>query len=606
MKKYFAFLLVLSLVLTGCGVVNMPSESRPQSQIPDGTVPQVNIKPVDGDEQFTDRDLSGDYSGAVTVTLSDSGITGSGVAINGSTVTITKEGTYLFTGTLTNGQICVNAPKDAKVQIVLSGAHVNCTGGAALYVVQADKVFVTLQENSVNSLSSRGEFVNTDDNKVDAAAFSKSDLTFNGTGSLTVECENGHGIVGKDDVKITSGSYTVTSAKQGITGKDSLRIADGTFTVDAGTDALHSKNEDEGKGYIYISGGTFDLKSGNDGLDAAGNVQIEGGTFKIYSGQGSASVQHNQSGWGGGFNPWGGGSTSASTAESMKGIKSASSILITDGSFEIDSSDDALHSNGDVSISGGTFTLATGDDGIHADNTVSVSGGSVNIIKSYEGIEGKTVSISGGEITLVASDDGLNASGGNDGSGMAGPFGGGFGGMGGGNGVITISGGTIHVNAAGDGIDSNGSLTVSGGTVYVDGPENSGNGALDYDASATITGGTVVALGASGMAQNFSSATQGSILASINGTAPAGTVVTLSDSTGKELVSYTSQKTFQCMVISCPELEQGKTYTLTVGTSSTQITLENLITGGGGGMGGPGGMGGQRPGGMGGQKPGRF
>ena len=166
-------------------------------------------------DMFTERDLAGTYeeSGAVYVTLSDDGITGEtdGVAINGQMVTITAEGTYIFSGTLSEGQIVVDAD-NAKVQIVFDNVDITCASSAAVYVKSAEKVFVTLAEGSQNTLRNTDEYVAIDDNNIDAVIFAKSDLTLNGTGSLTIISAEGHGIVSKDDLKITGGTYDITAA----------------------------------------------------------------------------------------------------------------------------------------------------------------------------------------------------------------------------------------------------------------------------------------------------------------------------------------------------------------------------------------------------------
>ena len=272
-------------------------------------------------------------------------------------------------------------------------------------------------------------------------------------------------------------------------------------------------------------------------------------------------------------------------------------MVINGGSYTIDSSDDSLHSNANLTVTAGTFQISSGDDGLHADNKTTVTGGSITIAKSYEGIEGQSVAISGGVIQLTASDDGLNAAGGNDQSGLGGrPGMGNF--ASGSDCLIQISGGKLMINAGGDGIDSNGKLYVTGGETYVSGPTNSGNGALDYDGEGQITGGIIVAVGAAGMAQNFSSSsTQGAILQNLSGSKQAGDMVILKDSSGKSLVSYTPEKEYSSVIVSCPGLETGKTYTLTCGGDHTEIQMTSLIYGSGGmgdGMGG--GMGG-KPGG---------
>lgn len=487
-------------------------------------------KQLTADDMFSDRDLSGDYSECTDITLSDStaSCSDSSVTVADGSVTITKAGTYKFSGTFT-GQIIVNAGDSDKVQLVLDNASITKEGSAALYIINADKVFITTVKGTENTLSSMGEFASSDDaTNVDGAIFSKSDITFNGSGTLNVKCESKHGIVTKDDLKITGGTYNITSASQGLSGKDSVRIAGGNITVTSGTDGIHSENTDETeKGYVYISGGTLNITSGKDCIDASGTVEIKDGTFTFKAG-------------------------------------------------------------------GGSSEKTTGD---------STDGGEINIAKCYEGLEGQTVTVSGGKVTLTSSDDGINAAGG-DNQGVGGGFGpDSF--SADSKAKITITGGEIHVNASGDGLDSNGDIEISGGTVYVYGPTSNGNGSLDYENNAVITGGTVIMAGSSGMAMNFGSeSTQGSILAS-TGNASAGTAVKLTDSSGNVIAEFTPTVSFQTVVISTPDITSDGTYTLTVGDSTQDITMSGCIYGsgmgggfGGGQHGGNGGFGGgNRPGG---------
>lgn len=544
-------------------------------------------KQLTADDMFSDRDLSGDYSECTDITLSEStaSCSDSSVTVADGSVTITKAGTYKLSGTFT-GQIIVNAGDSDKVQLVLDNASITKKGSAALYIINADKVFVTTVKGTENTLSSTGEFASSDDEtNIDGAIFSKSDITFNGSGTLNVKCESKHGIVTKDDLKITGGTYNITSASQGLSGKDSVRIAGGNITVTSGTDGIHSENTDDTeKGYVYISGGTLNITSGKDCIDASGTVDIKDGAFTLKAGGGSSEK------------------TTGDSTESYKGIKADGLLTISGGTFDIDTLDDAIHSNADVTVSGGTLDISTGDDGVHSDNNTVVSGGEINIAKCYEGLEGQTVTVSGGKVTLTASDDGINAAGG-DNQGVGGGFGpDSF--SADSDAKITITGGEIHVNASGDGLDSNGNIEISCGTVYVYGPTSGGDGSLDYENNAVITGGTVIMAGSSGMAMNFGSqSTQGSILAS-TGNASAGTAVKLTDSSGNVIAEFTPTVSFQTVVISTPDITSDGTYTLTVGDSTQEITMSGYIYGsgmgggfGGGGMGG--GMGGQ-PGGNGG------
>lgn len=589
---------------------------------------------LDTGDMFTDRDYEVGYdeneSTAIVLKGSTAECSSDAVKISGSTVTITEEGTYILSGTL-KGMIVVNADKADKLQLVLDGVSIESESSAAIYILQADKVFLTLAPDSANTLKNGGTFTAIDDNNIDAVIFSKEDLTLNGQGSLTIESPAGHGVVSKDDLVVTSGTYAITAASHGLSGKDSVRIAGGTFDITAGKDGIHAENSDDTTlGFVYILNGTFQFTAEGDGVSAASNLQVDGGSFTLVTGGGSATVTQSSSGewsWGRGGgrgqmggetmveppdgtagDPQGDGSMAAQTdsstdSVSAKGLKAGTALLVNGGNFNIDSADDALHSNGSLTVNGGTFEIATGDDGMHADEQLAITGGTINITKSYEGIEGLTITISGGEITLVSSDDGLNAAGGNDQSGF-----GGFGGFGG-NGEfggssdcwIRITGGLLNINASGDGIDSNGMLYVDGGEIYVSGPSDNGNGALDYDSDAVITGGIFVAAGASGMAQNFgTSSTQGSMLVS-TGSQAAGSTITLTDSNGNELLSFQAAKAFDCVVISCREIVQGATYTVSAGNSSTEVTMDSLIYGsggmGGGMNGNPGGMNGN-PGGM--------
>ncbi len=536
-------------------------------------------------DMFTDRDMEGSYDQAEDIVLSE------------GDVTITQEGVYHISGVLKDGMIIVDAQDTAKVQLVFDGVQIDNDTNAAVYVKQADKVFLTLADNSENSLTSGG-YTSLDDNNIDGVIFAKSDLTINGGGSLTINAKEGHGIVSKDDLKITGGVINVTAAGHGLSGKDSVRVGGGTLQITSEGDGIHAENNDDSeKGFVYLADGTINIISKGDGISAGSVFQIDGGVMDIAAGGGSANgtVSTDENG----------------EEVSTKGLKSSGAMLICQAVVSIDSQDDAIHSDSDVVIAGGEFTLVTGDDGIHGDTLAKITGGSIEIPASYEGIEGGRVEISGGEISLYAADDGLNAGGGRDQSGFGGRFGGNFGGAEfGGRGAafedsgstapaadagqnsetaILISGGTILVRADGDGVDSNGTLTVTGGDLRVSGPEDGANGSLDFESAGQITGGTVVAAGNRSMAMNFGdTSTQGSVMITTFDHTE-GTVVTLEDAEGTELLSYTPECAFNCVVISCPELKLGETYIVKAGGESTEVTLsDSLIYGNGTGFGGGG------------------
>lgn len=615
MKKYISILLAFALVcclLAGCGKSSdndgTNDNSNNESSVTEPS--DTSSDPVDVDfsqadeDMFTDRDCKTEYdeSKAVSIQLKGDSATSSSnsVKISGSTVTITEEATYVISGTLTDGMIIVNAEDTAKLQIVLNGVDITSKTSAALYILEADKVFVTLADGTENTLANGGTFTAIDENNIDAVVFSKQDLTFNGSGSLTVTSPAAHGIVCKDDLVFTGGTYTVNSASHGLDANDSVRISSSTkLTIDAGKDGIHCENTDDASlGFIYISNGTMNIEAEGDGIAAGAYVQIENGTFDLLIGGGSenGSKEHSDNfggfmggGHGGGrpseMRPDGSQNSTTTTDESstsMKGIKSANSLLISGGTFKIDSADDSVHSDVSVTINGGTFEIASGDDAIHAEEILTVTAGIFNITESYEGLEALNIDVKGGEIKIVASDDGLNAAGGTDSSGttggrdgmFGGGHGGGPGGMGGGmssgNGSIVISGGNLYVKASGDGIDANGTLTISGGYTVVTGPTQGDTATLDYDKSATITGGTFIGTGASGMAQTFSDSKQGVVAVSV-GNQSVGTNITLKDKSGNTIIEYAPELSFAVVILSSPDIVSGETYTITVGSESGEF-----------------------------------
>lgn len=607
--KLTAAVLITALALsqvTGCSLnktthnTNGNTTEVTQSDALDGTSESGSITVADGtdseiitldtSDMFSNRDMKTEYEEGVKIELSGKSAScdSASVTIDNGNITITSEGTYIISGTLGEGSIIIAASDSDKIQLVLDNVDITSVSGAAIYVKKADKVFITMAQGSVNTLASTGEYVSDGENNVDAVIFSKDDITLNGNGTLNITSECGHGIVSKDDLVITSGTYVINSAKKGLSANDSIRIADGDFTINSGKDAIHAENDDDAElGYVYIADGSFKIVSETDGISASYITQIDDGTFDITTGGGSANASTRSDGsfnmdWG----KWGRPEDESSADDndetaSAKGIKADYNVIINGGSYNVDSSDDAFHSNEDVQINTGTFTIATGDDGIHADSQSVINDGNITITKCYEGIEGQSVTINGGNIDITAQDDGLNAAGGNDQSAsMQGgrPGAGGF--SADENAYISITGGIINISADGDGIDSNGNLYVSGGEIYVDGPADNGNGALDYDGEAVITGGTVAAVGMSGMAQNFgSSSTQCSALVNLSETLDAGTEIELKDSNGNTVIAYTAAKKFNSVVISCAGLKTGETYTFTAGTQTVEIEMTDTIYG---------------------------
>ena len=587
MRRSVCALLAVTMLLAGC---QAPVE--PPVQTTEGTVP-VGTVPVEVDGMFTDRDGRTDYTGGVLVLLEGDRVVcdDASVEISGTTVTLRGDGTYILRGTLEGGQIAVEAGQAHKPQLVLDGVSVTASVGPALVIRQADKVFVTLAEGAGNRLT--GGTVGEDDGE-DGALFSRQDLTLNGTGALTVVATEGHGIVCKDDLKITGGTYLVQSAGHGLDVNDSVRIRDGSLTVDAGKDGIHVENdEDAEKGFFYLEGGSLDIEAEGDGISASSWLKMMDGSLEIMAGGGHENGEsHSSGGWGdfgggpgggpGGMRPPDRRSTDTSTEEassSMKGMKAGTALWIGGGTVTIDAADDGLHSDGSVEILGGDLTIATGEDGIHGETELTVRDGRIRITESYEGLEAKDLRICGGQIEVAATDDGFNAAGGTDDSGNGGRdqmFGGGFGGRPGGpggasDGSIVIDGGDIYIRSSGDGMDANGYLQIDGGHTVVCGPNSGDTATLDFDTTGTINGGVFLGTGASGMAQTFSDNAQGVLAVSLGKGIEAGAEVIVTDGEGRELARLQPELPFSVVIVSTPELVKGQTYHIRAGTAEGDL-----------------------------------
>lgn len=553
------------------------------------------------DYLFSERDISGKYdeiSAEINFNGNNAAIDGNGAQFKDSVLTITDEGVYHISGKLDDGQIIVDS--EGKIQLVLDGADISCSNSAPIYIKNSQKTFITLAENSENTLTDGNEYLNTAENEPDAAVFSCDSLTVNGSGSLTVNANYNEGITSKDDIIITGGTINIVSVGNGIKGKDYVAMCGGTVNIDAGGDGVKSSNtNDSSLGFVYIKDGTLNITSGEDGIQAETAFTADGGTVNIVAGGGNTAAKPKQNndfgGMGGGMKGHDGfgrkdfqdqdnsqiqltaaltdenTENNSDTSTSKKGIKSGAALNISSGTFNIDSADDSLHSNGNADISGGDITIISGDKGIHGDSSVNITDGKINITKSYEGIEASVISISGGNVEIQSSDDGLNAS---DGS-QQGAMGNNTDGI-----ELNISGGFVYVNADGDGLDSNGNINISGGTVLVDGPTNGGNGALDGNGDIIVSGGTLVAAGSSQMAEYpDNSSEQHSVSIGLGSYQEAGTLITICDSNENAVISYVPSKTFDHIVISSPEIKSGETYTINIGGTFSGDSDHGLCTG---------------------------
>lgn len=286
------------------------------------------------------------------------------------------------------------------------------------------------------------------------------------------------------------------------------------------------------------------------------------------------------------------------TAAYKHGIAANDSLRITGGKITVTAPADTVHVNDSLHITGAAITLSAGDDAIHSDTSVAILGGSITVNTCCEGIEAPEILIEDGAVTVTSTDDGINACSTetSDGS-LPG---------------VTINGGTVTLlNPSGrdaDGIDSNGNIDINGGLVYISLVGDGGNCALDYGSenggACRINGGTVVACGSSTMLETMSENSAQPSLLYAGTTQAAGTEITLQDSSGETLLTYAAPNSFSAVLVSCPEMATGSTYTLTLGDTAQEITLTQVATtygvsggmdgdrGGnmGGGMGGQGGM----------------
>lgn len=418
---------------------------------------------------------------ATLVTLTDSFATAkgkySGYEMDGTDVSITAAGTYVFSGDCDNGSITVKKGVTG-VTIVLNG----------LTLTNDDSAAITLNKTAEASLIAAAGTTNTvadteGSNDENAAVKVKSGaaLAIGGTGTLTVDGNAKNGIKGAADavISVDEVALTIEAENDGLSCDDELNITGGTLSITAGGDAVKAspdtgdtENPDTTSlGNVTISGGTLTLNATEDGIQADGDLTISGGTFHVKTN---------------------GGHTTALTDDSAscKGFKAGGALTVTGGTLTVDSADDALHANTDVTISGGTLTLATGDDGVHADNDLvigtkgasSTSTPRINITASYEGLEGTTVTVYSGDIDVVASDDGVNAANSTLGE-RSDKY------------AISIAGGDLYIDAGSDGLDSNNDINITGGKVEVYGADAMMDAAIDYDGTFTLSGGTLFGAG---------------------------------------------------------------------------------------------------------------
>lgn len=418
---------------------------------------------------------------ATLVTLTDSAAKASGkytgYEIDGTDVSITAAGTYVFSGDCDNGSITVKKGVTG-VTIVLNGLTLTNDDSAAITLNKTAEASLIAAAGTTNTVA---DTEGSNDENAAVKVKSGASLSISGTGALTVDGNAKNGIKGAADavISVDEVKLTIEAENDGLSCDDELTIAGGTLHITAGGDAVKASPDTDDTenpdttslGNVTITGGSITLHAAEDGVQADGDLTISGGTFHVKTN---------------------GGHTTALTDDSAscKGFKAGGALTVTGGTLTVDSADDALHAGTDITISGGTLILATGDDGVHADNDLvigtkgasSTSTPRINITASYEGLEGTTVTVYSGDIDVAASDDGVNAA-----SSTLGERSDKY--------AISIAGGDLYIDAGSDGLDSNNDINITGGKVEVYGADAMMDAAIDYDGTFTLSGGTLFGAG---------------------------------------------------------------------------------------------------------------
>ena len=554
-KSATSVTLLAALALTGCSAnststtsavsatgTSTSSTSGTTSKVADSFSTDVkNGAKLAEDTHYSAKDLTWDSSSEVTIDLSNPTAT-DGVTVSDGVITITKAGNYKLSGTY-EGQIKVEAADSDMVRLILNNATITNSTGAAINVVEADEVVIYTASGTTNTVSDGSSYSDTASGSPDAAIYSKSDLTLAGEGTLKVEGKYEEGIHTTDGLVIASGTLEVTAANTGIKGKDYVDILDGTVTVTATKDGIKATNDTDGnRGWVRLSGGTVNISAGDDGFKAERVLEISGGTLNI--------------------------------TQSNEGIE-AQYINILDGTVNVTSSDDGINAS--------YSTTSTSTESASTSTTQTTQSNQGN--QAAQGNQSAPQAPSGSAGQAPAG--GGQAPSGNMGQPPAGGGGGMGGGMGGGGGTfevvdatINIAGGTVTVNANGDGIDSNGTATLSGGTLVVNGPFTGGNTSLDTNGDLLLNGTTVVAGNSGDMFEApASSSTSGYVKLTNLSNVSSGTTIQVADSSGKVVANYkVTNSNTALILVSSANITKGQSYTVYTTTDSVDASSTSVAS----------------------------
>ena len=490
---------------------------------------------LDAQTHYTNEDLTWDSSGEKTIDLANPTAT-DGVSVENGTITITSGGTYRLSGEY-SGQVKIEAAKTDTVRLVLDNAKITNSTGAAINVVSAAEAIIYTAAGTTNTVADEANYTATGDDDPDAAIYSTANLTLTGEGSLSVEGAYEEGIHTTGGLVIASGTLEVNAANTGIKGKDYVDITGGIVNVTAAQDGIKSTNtDDESKGFTRLSAGSVTVSAGDDGLKAPHTLEISGGTLNI--------------------------------EKSNEGIE-AQYINILDGDVTVNSTDDGINaslkdSSSDTSSDTTSGTATTGQQ------TQQNQNGQVQQAPAGGGAApgGSQGSTGQNQNMPQPPTDGT----------MPGGGGGTFEVV---DAAINISGGTVTVNAEGDGIDSNGTATFSGGTVTVNGPTAGGNNALDSNGDLLLNGGTVTAGSTADMFEAPSSAsTSGYLKITDSSALTQGSTVQVTDSSGTVVANYKiTTSGVQLVLVSNKNIVKGQSYTVSVTSGSVDAASTTAASG---------------------------
>ena len=487
-----------------------------------------------------------DESQASQITLTDqtATVTGQGASFSAQTLTITQGGTYVLTGSGKNIKLVVEAADTDQVHLVFQNLTLEGEG-TLLQVNKAQEVVISLTEGSQNALT---ESQTSDDEEVKATIHSQVPLTLNGTGNLTLTALTKNALEVEDDLKVLGGTYTVKAANHGFKAEGALAIEAATLSIEAGKDGLHAEqDETTERANISLNPTQLSIAATEDGVDAGNELTIKGGTITVSQSEeglearvirqlgGDVTIKSSDDG------------VNASAGSSGKTTDTSATSKTTDASATSNSADTSSSASQSTADPAATSQTDQANQDKNQTPPAPTAG---------------QAPPQGGQPPQNGQGPGSMPPGGQEESDPSLQ--------------IILEGGTLTIDAEGDGIDSNGTVTISGGSLVVNGSVQGGNGPLDAAGDITITGGRVWALGTSDMLQGFAQgSTQASITANIAGT--AGQTLIILDANGKEVARQTASKDFQAVIMSSADLVDGQTYTIQA-EGTTQTATAALVT----------------------------